>query len=603
MSQLAIHEHDAATPAPGADAMKDSSANRAFIDALRQLGVTLYAGVNGGGLIHLAKYLEPLYGVPDDEHRDVPRLFSMSEYLAGFVPLGHYLATGRVAACVTTTGAATKLASSGLSDAKLHNIPAVYVVALNATGSIGASPLQDVSPHGADMVSQLQAELGDACFVIDDPSRLERLLARAQRFLSDSRPVVFAFHPNALHRPLPDPIQLRAAPRASAADFQQLDVERFLKEFPANAAGRRVVIFVGEEAGRAAGITSLTTRLSDLLGAPTVWSVNGAAAVSPDNEYGYGYISFGGNDRALDLWHGLTSDDIVIALGLDPGEYVLDLGQIPAGTVYHFTAWSEQYGHRDGDFRHRCAGEYRLVRGPLTETLGELLLRWEARPPATARQAPAPRSLNTRELPRAVRAGCVDFAALLERLHTLWRPGSIGFDDICMAYKDRQYVTQRPNSAIRFFSAYSGSAMGGAFGMALGAKLGAPELHTFCFSGDGCYRLYGGSLSECARLDLRLFVLNNRGYGLLDQALADIIPDVSPARYHGPLGDIDFVAAARAHGWEGWRLAPDLSNLEEIMDACYTPRQRSMLVDVPVDAAQVLGQNSRAKNLRRQTYL
>ena len=603
MSQLAIHASGLAEQAACPETTEDSSANRAFIDALRQLGVTLYAGVNGGGLIHLAKYLEPLNGVPDDGRRDVSRLFSISEYVAGFVPLGHYLATGRIAACMTTTGAATKLAASGLSDAKLHNIPAVYVVALNAIGSIGASPLQDVSPHGADMVAQLRAELGDACFVVDDPNYLERQLARAQRFLSDSRPVVFAVHPDALHRPLPGPIHLRGASRPSAFDFQPLDVKRFLNEFPATAAGRRVVVFVGEEAGRATGIASLTTRLSDLLGAPTVWSVNGAAAVGPDNQYGYGHISFGGNDRALELWRGITSDDIVIALGLDPGEYVLDLAQIPAGTVYHFTAWSEQYGHRHGDLHHCCAGEYRLVRGPLVETLGDILSRWESRPPATARQAWAPRSLNTRDLPRAVRDGCVDFAALLERLHTLWRPDSIGFDDVCMAYKDRPYVTQRPHPAIRFFSAYNGSAMGGAFGLALGAKLGAPELHTFCFSGDGCYRLYGGSLGECARLDLRLFVLNNGGYGLLDQALADIIPDVAPARYHGPLAEIDFVAAARAHGWEGWRLAPDLSNLDEIMEACYTPRRRSMLIDVPVDSTQVLGQNSRAKNLRRQTYL
>src|SRR5256712_13325105 len=116
-------------------------------------------------------------------------MLTMGEYVAGFVPLGHWLASGRIAGCVTTTGAATKLGGSGMTDAKLHNIPAVYLIALNSTISIGNAPLQDVSEYGMNVVPQLQAELGAGCVGIDNINRLEDDLKRAQHMLKRTKPV------------------------------------------------------------------------------------------------------------------------------------------------------------------------------------------------------------------------------------------------------------------------------------------------------------------------------------------------------------------------------------------------------------------------------
>ncbi len=85
----------------------------------------------------------------------------------------------------------------------------------------------------------------------------------------------------------------------------------------------------------------LTTRLSELLKAPTVYSVNGANAVSRSNKYSKGYIMYGGNDRAIDLWLGLNKEkDIVLSLGFDPGEYTLNMYDVQVGTNRtHFLAF------------------------------------------------------------------------------------------------------------------------------------------------------------------------------------------------------------------------------------------------------------------------
>ena len=579
-------------------ALDRSSGNFALIDTLRKWGITFFSGVNGGGLIHVTKHLQPFLG---PQHSDnVPRMQTMGEYVAGFVPLGYYLASGRIAGCLTTTGAATKLGSSGITDAKLHNIPAVYIVALNSTLSIGRSPLQDVSEHGMNIIPQLRAELGDACIVIDDIARLGDQLELAQSILAASKPVAIAFHPDILSQDVEVDVPRRERPRM----LDQVDADRFISEFPAIARGRRVVIYAGAEAARCPGITKLTTELSEVLQAPTVWSVNGANAISPDNRYGHGYISFGGNDEAMKLWRSLKSDDIVITLGFDSGEYSLNLGSIPAGHLWHFTAWTEPYGHKDGDFRHRVDGDYRVVRGDIEQTLEYVLPLLKGK----VKDRPAvriPTDLNTRTISREVRDGCVDAIAFYSELHRSWRPHSIGFDDVCTAYKDRQYVAQRPHPSIPFHTVHDGSAMGGAFGLGVGARVADSSLHTFVFSGDGCWRLYGGALAEASNLGMNLFIINNERYAIVDKGLEVVIPDWEKERYHGVLQNIDFVAAAKAHGWDGYRLRADLGNLDDILDACYAAsgKGRSVLVDVPIDADQVLGLNPRLYNLTTDTYL
>ena len=573
------------------------SGNAALVETLRSWGVTFVAGVNGGGVVHVAKHMEP-YEDPSQANDGVVRMLTTGEYVAGFAPLGHWLATGRIAACLTTTGAATKLGGSGMTDAKLHNIPAIYLIALNSTMSIGNAPLQDVSEHGMNVVPQLQAELGEGCVVIDNINRLEDGLRRAQHMLKRSKPVAIAFHPDVLARPTDATVPWTSNPRTFAAR----DVAEFLEEFPQVARGRRVVIYVAGEAAFVPGIQDLTASLSSLLRAPTVWSVNGANAVSPTDPWGYGYISFGGNDAAMKLWRGITKDDVVITLGFDPGEYSLNLGRIPAGHVWHFTDLRDPYGHKHGEFRHRAAHEYRVVRGDVGMVLREIL-------PALAKSdlgrpdtPPAPADLNDREIVHATRPGTVDAADFYARLHRMWRPGSIGFDDVCTSYKDRQYIAQRPSPNIRFFTTHDGSAMGGAFGLGVGAKAGAPSQPTFVFTGDGCWRLFGGGLADAANLGMNVFVVNNGVYGIVDKGLEVIIPDVEKRKYHSKLPNIDFVKAAQAHGWDARRVSPDLSDLADIVDRCYEPG-RSFLVEVPIDADQMLGLNPRLYNLTTKTYL
>ncbi|HYK97491.1 MAG TPA: thiamine pyrophosphate-dependent enzyme, partial [Candidatus Acidoferrales bacterium] len=111
------------------------------------------------------------------------------------------------------------------------------------------------------------------------------------------------------------------------------------------------------------------------------------------------------------------------------------------------------------------------------------------------------------------------------------------------------------------------------------------------------------ALADAANLGMNVFVVNNGVYGIVDKGLEVIIPEVDRRNYHAKLPAIDFVKAAEAHGWDAARVAPDLSNLADIVDACYARDRRSFLVEVPIDPDQVVGLNPRLNNLTTKTYL
>ncbi|MBC9908854.1 thiamine pyrophosphate-dependent enzyme [Chitinophaga varians] len=560
-----------------------------IIDTLTDWGITLYTGVTGGGVIHLLKHLKPLEDQPSHD----PAFLTLGEYSAGFVPLGYYLASGKIAAAVATTGAATKLITCGLSDAKLHDIPAVFIVPVSGSNTEGFSPLQDTSVYGSNIVAQLRAELGDAVFVLNDPFSLAAQLAAAKVMLDNSKPVVLVLDNEAVGTPVME-YSMPLPEEAPSIEDDYLDA--FVAAFRKTTADKRVVVLVGEEMARYPNAKQLTTQLCVQLQAAAIWSINGANAVSQHNPYGYGYISFGGNDKAMALFNSLGEQDVLVVLGACPDEYTINFSGFRASHTFFLGNIFQAYGLVENSLRHVAAGGYDHVSGSLDVLLTALISAGQRYPFTNRPMAKAPADLNDRPFVTP-REGYVNMATLYQRLNKWWPVHSLGIDDVCLAYKDRQYVTQRPNDNIDFYSLYRGSAMGGAFGVAVGAKLAEMHRPVFLFTGDGCFRLFSGSLGEVGQLGIVVFLLKNESLSIVEQGLEKVLPDIASPHYHARVAAIDYCLIARACGWEAARLQPDLSNLEELLHRIETGGQRSLLIEVPVDHQQELGQNPRLKNL------
>ncbi len=118
--------------------------------------------------------------------------------------------------------------------------------------------------------------------------------------------------------------------------------------------------------------------------------------------------------------------------------------------------------------------------------------------------------------------------------------------------------------------------------------------------------LYKGSKSwEAAEQeDLRVETVENAVE--LGNLVMMLVPDQTQKRLYDEVVKPNLKPGSAlmfAHGWGGYRVKPDLSNLKEIMDACYETTGQSTVIDVPVDADQVIGLNPRLNNLTTKTYL
>lgn len=554
-------------------------------NTLQIWGVKHYAGVTGGGVIHFLKDLPPL---TSDQKSG---LLSIGEYVAGFIPLGYYLSSGNIAAAIATTGAASKLLCCGLSDAKLHNIPALYLLPLSGEETLGLAPLQDTSVYGSNIVAQLQSELPESVFLLDNPKTLAETLQSAHDQLMQSKPVVLFLLHGALKAEVPSDFTTETNPVVPL-----LPPDDFYSEFRSNISGHRLIVLAGEEMSRYAGAPELITQLCEAMQCAVIWSINGANAVQRKNKWGYGYISFGGNDEALALYQSLGDNDVLLILGACPDEYTVNMHKFNAAKVFYLTNILNGYGQVNNSFSHMAEKKYRHVTAPLDKLLQHIINEAKETPFKNIPMSPAPYELNHNKYP-APRNGFVDMVELYQRLDLWWPVGSVGFDDVCLAYKDRQYITQRPNDNIKFYSFYRGSAMGGAFGAAVGAKISSPASPVFLFTGDGCFRLFCGSMGEVSELGVVVFLFNNERFSIVSQGLPKILPDTEEVYYHDKLKPLNYCSIAQSCGWETEILSPDLSNLSDILNKINSQQKHSLLIDIPIDSLQLLGANPRLRNL------
>src|SRR2546421_4203425 len=112
---MATALEEAYRPKPRTTAFPETkSGNAVLIETLRRWGVRFFAGVNGGGGVHVAKHLEPYQELAHSADK-ASRMLTIGEDVAGVVPLGDWLPTGQIAGCVTPNRAAAELGGRGMT--------------------------------------------------------------------------------------------------------------------------------------------------------------------------------------------------------------------------------------------------------------------------------------------------------------------------------------------------------------------------------------------------------------------------------------------------------------------------------------------------------
>ncbi len=557
--------------------------SKALLYVLEQWGIRHIFGVTGGGILEIVKHIHAY-----QEEDTQLNFLTVSEYAAGFAPIGYYLNENKIAAGMAVPGAATRLLSCGLSDAKVLRIPALYIVALNHSELENLTPLQDVGQYGMNILVQLQAEFGQDAVHFQHNHHFEENIKRIALVLSEGRPAVLCFHPDLLKQP----VTLNEMPFLTQRPIKE---ERQLKQFVhavQNALNQKMHIhlYVCSEAGFDQKSYKWIHQFQQELNASAFCTVNGSNACVGMSNF-YGHVGIGGHHKINQIWKHLGDQDMLICLGMEAGDYhFLDrFSQVKQ--VWILTNHGEDYGFIDGSYQHRFKNKCQIIQGNIADNLQYLL---EQKIP---KQNEVHQSLACELKPQKIMTDKVDLRKFYEEFVNHLKPLTICFDDVCASYRDRQHVMTKPIKGVRFFSSQDSSAMGASFGFVLGAKIANPKTYCFAFLGDGCWRLIGGAMPEAADKGIVLFVLNNQSYGIVEEFLQQIMPELPDNHHHTELVNVDFVAAAKACAWDAVHLKPDLSNLKDVMKKAYDTK-KSLLIEIPCAPYQELGFNPRANILK-----
>ena len=563
--------------------------NQRLIEFLSNLGVTDYFGVSGGGLIQFLKHIPPYHL----SNKHSPRFYNLSEYAAGFAPLGYYLSTQRIAACVATTGAAQHLVSNGISDARFMNIPAIYLLSLSSEAATDTYPIQDVSSHGMNMVSRFKQESHEDVFVIDSESSYIDIFDGIHKAIINCRPVMIFFRPEVLCMPDHQKYSISARKLPPPNDDSLEELIHVLESLNGNS---RVVVFCCAETSITNLDTALFSSFINKIDADVIYTVNGDNTATLTNERNLGHIMLGANDAAYSAWKSINCNDLIICLGVDVGEYAINMQHFPKARAFYISQYSNAYGQIDGSYNHLFDEHVTQISGYISDTLNRFLELTETI--SFSEHAHFDNTLDDLHTHSCSNPKqYVDLIQFYRQLDSQFMPNSLAFEDVCIAYRDRQAILKNPNKNIRFYSSNHGSAMGGAFGIAVGAAIADSNSKVFLFSGDGCFRLYGGSLAESRHLNITLFIMNNSELSIIHDGCNHMINDNESYHYHEFLEPINWIHLARGFGWRAVSLKPDLSNLSEIMAMSYDKSCTSILVEVPVDCTQIIGKNFRYKSL------
>lgn len=556
-------------------------------------GIRHYFGCNGGGVLQFLKYLDTY-----QNNTKTPNFYYMNEYVAGFMPIGYYLATGNIACCVCTTGAAQKLAGSGMSDARFMNIPAIYMAALAQEENSMHYPLQDTSTQGMNIVAQLKSEFKNRVFLINNHSNPSHVLTKMHTILSKKQPVILFFDPSTLCKPAPQQYPVIEAVKKQT---KYTDINKLIKELSTPHSSKKVLVFCGLEAAAEQVSSQLFKDFVKKIDAQVIYSVNGDNIATHTKKENLGHLLLGGNTAAVNAWQQIKKTDIIITLGLDVGEYVLNLQNIPQAICFCLTDQTIGYGQKKSSYQHLSQGSYHQINGPIEKSIETFMQKTSSL--SFPKNAKFNNPSDNLAKKKHIKKETVNTIEFYKKIDQLWKPKSLAFEDICIAYRDRQSILKQPNKNIKIFSANHGSAMGSAFGFGVGAAIANPKQKVFIFSGDGCFRLYGASLSEACTLNITLFIMDNHSLSVIKNGCSEILKQSKQKNDHSEIGTIDWEKAATACGWRFFNLLPNLENLSEIMQSSYGQEKTSILVQVSLDANQVVGKNFRYTNITPSSNL
>jgi acetolactate synthase-1/2/3 large subunit len=518
-----------------------------LVKLLERYGVRHVFGIPG---VHTAELYRGLMGGA------IRHVTPRHEQGAGFMADGYARLTGRAGVCFIITGPGMTNIATAMAQAYADSIPMLVISGVNATSQLG---------HGYGNLHELpdQQRLAAAVAAFSHtllrPEDLPAVLARAFALFETARP-----RPVHIEIPLDvmvatvadnastEPVQIApSSPPAEALDEAARLLER----------AERPLILAGGGASRAGPEIPV---IAERLDAPVVMTANGRGLMPSGHPLG---IPASPSLKALQQL--IAAADVVLAVGTELGPTDYDMygegGFAIPGTLIRTEIDPLQ-------MMRTCIPEFALL-GDAGATVRGLLERLGGAPRDRAGAA------------RAAGARKAAFAALSPAMQKQIRfldlirdalPRAVIVGDSTQAvYAGNLYFEAGARTGW-FNSATGYGTLGYALPAAIGAKLGAPDRPVVCLAGDGGLQFTLGEFGSAMDAGTPIIVLawNNLGYGEIKSYF--LARGIAPEGVD--LTTPDFVAIARAYGWQAERLAA-LGKLPERLQAA-AARTTPTLIEV-----------------------
>ena len=545
---------------------RETLADRLVV-TLAEQGIDTYFGVPGGAI-------EPLFdalarAVARGEARVVPM---RSEAGAAFAADGYYRETGRIAACLVTTGPGVSNLLTATMSAEADRVPLLILTPQVALHKEGRGALQDSSPDGHDLPRALAACTRYSSVV----SHVEQLAHKLTRALDLARaapagPVHLSLPSDILRAPLEanalGPIRVRTPSRA---------LDRAAVELLAGALGaaRAPLFYVGDDAGH--GLVPLFS-LAAARGATVVSSPAGKRWIGHRQPRYRGVLGFSGHESAQ---RAAAEADLIVTFGATFDELSTNAWTAFPNVPTYAVDEHERFAYR---MPHAS-----VVVGGAAAVVSELMRHL---PEGLEMTPPPPSQIRLRwpETPQ----GPVHPASLMRWLSEVLPDDVVTHVDAgnSFSWSTRDLLRVRPDT---YRVAMGLSTMCWAISAVIGACVGRRR-RAVCVTGDGSMLMSSLELTVAVEqhLPVTYVVLNDSGLGMVrhGQRLGGAEPiahDITPVR---------FDELARACGARGRRVESFIELGAIDLDWLRSDDGGPSVIDVCIDREAVPPMAARVRGL------
>jgi acetolactate synthase-1/2/3 large subunit len=559
---------------PRAQVPDEVSAARILLETLADGGVRAAFGIPGG-------LVSPVY----DALRDVPRIRPVTvrhETMAAYAAMGHAVATGTPALCLTTAGPGATNAITGLAAAFAEDIPLIAVAGEVARAQSTRGAVQDGTTNTMDIVAMLRTVTRWSTRV-DDPQLVAGAAARALREAAGppAGPVFMS---------LPVDVSSAATARpasmfhAAPSPLPRPDVEACRDVAERLARAKRPLLIVGSGAH---GATRQVAELARRLGIPVITTPHAKGFFPESDPLHLGIMGFGGHESAKDRLE--EGHDVVLVVGTQLGDWATNSWSLPvSGTDATIQIdrdpWliGRNYPVTVGIVADAAAALSGIIE-QLPRDVGRPLRAVE---PGVRRRDVEPRS-------RALHPGRV-MNALQAAFPDAFFAVDIG--EHC-AHALHWLSIDRPD---QFRSMVGLAAMGTGIGTAMGARHARRDRPVVGICGDGGFLMYAGEIATCVEhdIDIVLVVMNDGGYNMINHGFERVfgrVPGCLPRR------SADLAGVARDLGAIGVRIETE-RDLHPARLRALTELGGPVVLDVRFDASVALSVESRSSSLQKVAF-